>query len=70
MITFLDYENLDAATNHVECTNRWFRKQQKTHYRKRKRRTIKNMLKADLEKWTGLPTSPAKLTPRRQAKAA
>jgi hypothetical protein len=31
MITFLDYENLDATTNHVERTNRWFRKRQKTH---------------------------------------
>jgi Transposase len=48
MITFLNYENLDSTTNHVERTNRWFRKRQKTHYRNRTERTIRNMLKADL----------------------
>lgn len=51
MITFLEYRNLDATTNHVERTNRWFRKRQKTHYRNRKERTIRNMLNADLMRW-------------------
>lgn len=44
----MDYENLDSTTNHVERTNRWFRKRQKTHYRNRKEENIVNMLKADL----------------------
>jgi hypothetical protein len=48
VITFMDYENLDSTTNHVERTNRWFRKRQKTHYRNRKEENIVNTLKADL----------------------
>jgi hypothetical protein len=52
MITFLDYMNLDLTSNHVERTNRWFRKRQKTHYRNRKERTIRNMLKVDLSRWS------------------
>ncbi len=58
MATFLEYENLDATTNHVERTNRWFRKRQKTHYRNRKERTIKNMLKADLLRCIDWPVQP------------
>lgn len=67
MITFLDYENLDATTNHVERTNRWFRKRQKTHYRNRKERTITNMLKADLIGRSGNPGKPIRLMRRRKA---
>jgi hypothetical protein len=51
MITFLDYENLEATSNSVERMNRWFRKRQKTHYRNRTERTIKNMLKSDLTRY-------------------
>jgi hypothetical protein len=58
MITFLDYDNLDLTTNHVERTNRWFRKRQKTHYRNRKERTIRNMLKADLSRLSGRTDQP------------
>lgn len=61
MITFLDYENLDATNNHVERTNRWFRKRQKTHYRNRTLRTITNMLKADLLGRSGHPGQPVRL---------
>jgi len=57
MITFLDYENLECTTNNVERTNRWFRKRQKTHYRIRTERTIRNMLKADLSRFAGVPTN-------------
>ena len=39
---------MDSTTNHVERTNRWFRKRQKTHYRNRKEENIVNTLKADL----------------------
>lgn len=70
MITFLDYENLDYTTNHVERTNRWFRKRQKTHYRNRLDRTIRNMLKADLMRWSTSPLSPVKLTKRDNAREA
>lgn len=48
MITYLDYDDLDMTTNHVERTNRRFRKMQKTSYRLRTKTTIDNMLKADL----------------------
>jgi hypothetical protein len=64
MIEFLDYENLDYTTNHVERTNRWFRKRQKTHYRNRLDRTIRNMLKADLMRWSEDPSSPVRLQKR------
>ena len=64
MVTFLDYENLDATTNHVERTNRWFRKRQKTHYRNRKERTIRNMLKTDLQRWVKEPLVPVMLIER------
>jgi hypothetical protein len=67
MITFLEYRNLDATTNHVERTNRWFRKRQKTHYRNRKEYTIKNMLKVDLGKWAGHPVQPVRLRRRTDA---
>lgn len=73
IVTFLEYENLDATTNHVERTNRWFRKRQKTHYGNRKERTIRNMLKADLVRWIDPPGQHMKLIKRRaplQAKAA
>lgn len=70
MITFLDYENLEHTTNHVERTNRWFRKRQKTHYRNRLDRTIRNMLKADLMRWSENPPSPVRLTRRSIAGAA
>ena len=46
---------------HVERTNRWFRKRQKTHYRNRKERTIRNMLKADLVRWSDRPVRPNRL---------
>jgi len=46
----MEYENLDATSNHVERTNRWFRKRQKTHYRNRKEENIVNMIKADMFK--------------------
>ena len=67
MITFLDYENLEYTTNHVERTNRWFRKRQKTHYRNRLDRTIRNMLKADLMRVADKPSSPMKLKRRGKA---
>jgi len=47
-LTYLEYENLDKTSNHVERVNRWFRKRQKTHYRNRKEVNIVNMPKADL----------------------
>jgi hypothetical protein len=69
MITFLDYANLECTTNNVERTNRWFRKRQKTHYRNRKERTIRNMLKVDLAVRIGNATAPIRLRPRRDAEA-
>lgn len=64
MVTFLDYEDLDSTTNHVERTNRWFRKRQKTHYRNRTERTIRNMLKADLLGRSRNTVPPVKLARR------
>ena len=67
MITFLDYSNLECTTNNVERTNRWFRKRQKTHYRNRKERTIRNMLKADLSgRIFGTANNPVRLRRRGQ----
>lgn len=48
LFPFADYDNAHRTTNSTERANRWFRKRQKTHYRNRKERTIKNMLHADL----------------------
>jgi hypothetical protein len=67
MVTFLEYKNLDATTNHVERTNRWFRKRQKTHYRNRKERTIRNMLNADLMRSATKPLHPVRLMRRATA---
>jgi len=41
---FLHYENLDKTNNDVERDNRRFRKKQKSHYRLRTARTIRNAL--------------------------
>jgi hypothetical protein len=69
-ITFLGYENLEQTTNHVERTNRWFRKRQKTHYRNRKERTITNMLKADLTGRIQNSNNPVQLIPRNNCPSA
>ena len=42
------YENLDRTSNHVERDNRRFRKRQKSHYRLRLERTIRNALNLKL----------------------
>lgn len=48
LFPFTEYENAQRTTNSTERANRWFRKRQKTHYRNRKERTIRNMLHAGL----------------------
>jgi hypothetical protein len=46
---FLNYENLERTSNHVERDNRRFRKRQKAHYRLRLRETITNALNLKLQ---------------------
>ena len=48
MITFMDYENLNATNNDAERAARNFRRLQNSHYRLRKNYTIENMLKHEL----------------------
>jgi hypothetical protein len=45
MIAFLDYENVDRTSNHVERINRSFRMMQKTRYKRRTVRTIENAIR-------------------------
>jgi hypothetical protein len=60
LVLFLNYENLDRTSNHVERDNRRFRKRQKAHYRLRLRETISNALnlkvQAERRAKSGLPT--------------
>ncbi len=46
---FLEFENLDRTSNHVERDNRRFRKRQKCHYRLREFETIRNALNMKLK---------------------
>lgn len=65
-ITFLDYVNCPRTTNHVERTNRWYRKRAKSHYRNRTKKAIWNMIKTDLLIRKAHWNRPSKKLTRRQ----
>ena len=49
MIVFMDYENVDRTSNHVERNNRSFRMSQKTRYKRRRRHTIEAALWLEMD---------------------
>jgi hypothetical protein len=62
---YLDFENADKTSNHVERENREFRKRQKGHYRMRSRETLRALL-ALLSARHPVPVIPTKLIRREQ----
>jgi len=60
---YLDFENADKTSNHVERENREFRKRQKGHYRMRSRASIRALLEL-LHVRNPVPGRPTKLKPR------
>jgi len=57
---YLDYENAEKTSNHVERENREFRKRQKGHYRFRSRRSLCALLDL-LAARHPIPTQPVRL---------
>lgn len=66
---YLDYENADKTSNHVERENREFRRRQKGHYRMRSRESIRALLEL-LNVRKPVPTVPVKLKRRRETTEA
>lgn len=62
---YLDFENADKTSNHVERENREFRKRQKGHYRMRSRESLRALLTL-LSVRRPVPAMPAKLIRREQ----
>ena len=60
---YLDFENADKTSNHVERENREFRKRQKGHYRMRSRASIRALLDL-LHVRKPVPGVPTKLKPK------
>ncbi len=60
---YLDFENADKTSNHVERENREFRKRQKGHYRMRSEQSMRALLEL-LTVRTPVPGVPAKLKRR------
>jgi len=65
---YLDFENADKTSNHVERENREFRKRQKAHYRIRSRRSMCALLDL-LTIRKPVPTRPRMLRPRQDPNA-
>jgi hypothetical protein len=63
---YLDFDNADKTSNHVERENREFRNRQKTHYRMRSRRSLVALLDL-LSARHVVPTEPRRLRPRASA---
>jgi hypothetical protein len=66
---YLDFENADKTSNHVERENREFRKRQRTHYRMRSRRSL-CALAEFLRVRRPVPAVPTKLRRRTNAEEA
>ncbi len=60
---YLDYENADKTSNHVERENREFRKRQKGHYRMRSQRSLCALLNL-LTVRRPVPGQPVRLIPK------
>ena len=60
---YLDYDNADKTSNHVERENREFRNRQKSHYRMRSRRSLCALLSL-LTVRRPAPDRPTKLVPK------
>lgn len=60
---YLDFDNADKTSNHVERENREFRKRQKTHYRFRSRRSMCALLDLLTDR-KPISTQPRRLRPR------
>jgi len=63
---YLDFDNADKTSNHVERENREFRNRQKTHYRMRSRRSLVALLDL-LSARHIVPPEPRRLRPRASA---
>ena len=66
MTRYIDFENADKTSNHVERENREFRKRQKSHYRMRSRASLRALLEL-LTARRPVPPEPVRLRSKAQA---
>jgi transposase-like protein len=63
---YLEFENADKTSNHVERENREFRNRQNTHYRMRSARSLRSLLDL-LSARHSVPSAPRRLRPKAPA---
>ena len=66
---YLDFDNADKTSNHVERENREFRKRQKGHYRMRSRESLRALVEL-LSVRRPVPTAPVRLKRKPQTRDA